>query len=224
MSRTITTFAAMLSLFAFTSLASANLITNGSFEDPDLANGGAAAAVPTGWLGNSFLLDNDTTQDRFFNAAVPDGQQAVALSGFLTHELAGGAFPVRAGDVIRLSFFAGRRNDAFGDGPGVFNVLLQEFGGAGTILTQSFQTATDADPTTTDLNLTAGLFSDSAFTVDLVVPITGAGNLAVAFLFVSGDEVALDSVSAVQFIPEPSTGLLLSFGLFGLVSRRRRRG
>ncbi len=225
MTRTITTFAAMLTLLALTSQATANLVANGSFELVDIANGGAAPGSVTGWLTNSFTLDNNTTQDQFFDEAVPDGQQVLALSGFATHSLGNSDVPVLAGDTYRISFFAGRRNDASGALPGVFEIQLQDLNDTNAVVfSQRFQTITDADPTTIDLNLTAGLFRDTpvVFDATLTADGGGSGQLALAFVRLSGGEVALDSVGVVA-IPEPATGLLMSMGLIGFVMRRRTR-
>ena len=55
--------------------------------------------------------------------------------------------------------------------------------------------------------------ADLSFTADSVF-----GNFADVTVAGSGDFIRLD----LQFIPEPSTALLLSFGLVGLARRRRR--
>jgi hypothetical protein len=226
--------AAFLSAMSLASLGSRSeagiILLNPSFESPNIADGTAAGpGGQTNWNSNSFTLDNNTTQTQWFNEPVPDGQQALALSGFIAQKLVdsvGGDVPISQSLQIDVSFNAGRRKDSFGDGPGVFRVILQQYSDAGafTLINfadQKFQTATDADPTTIDLNIPVGQWLDTLVTTRLTIPVglnggTAAGNdIWVAFERLSGDEVALDVVSAAV-VPEPSslaTLLLASLAL-----------
>lgn len=240
---TLVTLAALA--LAGSSAQAAIVLLNPSFESPDIGNGSASNGsgssggfyTPGGWLGGStYLVDNNTTQNQWFNQAVPDGQQAGSLGGqYFTQQLndsiTGAVMTGATTQQFDISFFTGRRkeNSAIGS----FTVLLQAYNGStfvGNLASQTYYAgANDSNPATIDLNLGVGNWTSSAITLSLTAPanLLPGNNIRIVFAQntpfgtnpLTG-EMAIDNVS-VTAVPEPSAALLGGLGLLALLRRRR---
>jgi len=228
-----------LALLGSLSVAPAAIVlVNPSFESADIGNGGALLNGATGWpAGATYLVDNNTTQNQWFNEAVPDGQQALSLAGsYITQQLndnvTGAVMTTTVAQQFDISFFAARRAGATGSGSGTFTVLLQAYNGntyVGNLASQMFYLGVnDSNGTTIDLGLGAGEWSDQ-INLSLTAPanLFAGNNIRLVFAanapFGSGAgnlEASIDSVG-ITLIPEPSVALLGGLGLLGLLRRRR---
>jgi hypothetical protein len=211
-------------------------IQNGSFELNDIANGAAAATnssnVP-GWVGAStFLVDNDVTQNKWFNTAVPDGQQALSLyNGYIGQYLKydDGSYVMTSTTMplqFTVTFYIG---DRIGNGFGTGAVRT----GLQFATTTTGVGGTDfSTPVRKDINLGPIISGDGMWsglqTATLTVPVDTTSHYL--FLFFNqagaggGPEAAIDNVAATLVtVPEPSAWLSLLGGCGVLLGLRRRR-
>jgi hypothetical protein len=232
---------AALGLFALAASSQAAIvIVNPSFETTDIGNGSALANgfyTAGGWAGGTtYLVDNNISQNQWFNEAVPDGQQAASLGGQyfgqqLNDSLTGAVMTGTTAQQFDISFFAGTRktNSAVGS----FTVLLQAYNGTtfvGNLASQTFYAgATDGNASTIDLNLGVGDWTNSAITLSLTAPANLLPDNNIRLIFAQNapfgtnplsGEMAIDNVSIVA-VPEPGFALLGGLGLLGLLRRRR---
>lgn len=227
---------ATLALLGSASLApGAIVLTNASFETPNINPGAAQLNGITGWTtGAVYLVDN--TGNPYFSDNVPSGDQAMSLAGsYATQQLNDGVNPVMTlptSQQFDISFFAGRRLGASGAGSATFSVILQAYNGAtyvGDLASQMFFLgANDSNSNTIDLNLLAGEWSDQ-INLSLTAPANLFVNSNIRLVFAQNapygsgtgfNEAAIDDVS-VTLVPEPSIALLGGLGLLGLLRRRR---
>lgn len=242
--------ASVLSLFAVTSIASANMVSNGSFEafSGTFASDGGAQVNPgvttiTGWNvvgpGNVALSKNVNV----YNTFTPFGANLIDLTGYgdsvrahLTQQISG--FTV--GTTYRLSFWLGLNAGSCGQagnnlcgGP---NGAIVSISGGAQPLQQTFFTDVSVPVPgrqTFDLRSLSGQLIANRiwdpFTYDFTA---GAPTLTLDFqarLAVPGTNVfsALDNVSIVEqstVIPLPAAGWLLLSGVGLLATLQRRRG
>ncbi len=201
--QTLVALFVVASVAVFSPNAQATLLSNGSFEADVLADGGFITTT-TDWndvFGTSVASGVFNPTDPAI-PPVPDGVNVAFLNnlGFLSQTL---PLALSPGDQIRVTLSARSVSTTLNVDirtPG--NVSILDGGAVTQVVTDNTQFTT--------------------FTLDLNVLTAEASPLLV--LTNAGNQLLLDSVSAVTFIPEPSTGLMLGMGLFGLVARRRRNG
>jgi hypothetical protein len=214
---------------AFAAQARANLISNGSFEEPVVPVGSFSdfAAGSTGLTGWKVVgIDSAVVSTSFkqlgitFNAE--QGNQWIDLSGITSTAQSSGVSQTVAttiGDNYLLTFYVGSTTDA---GHTTFfpsTVDLSIDGGA-----RAHYTNTDTPPTTfVDWKLSTVDFTATSSTTNLQFLNGSASNNNVTAL----DNVQLVDVSSAAPVPEPST-LALSSVLVGVLGvawswRRTRR-
>ena len=214
---------------ALAAQARANLITNGSFEEPVVPVGGftnflAGSTAITGWT--VVGVDSSVVSTSFkqlgitFNAE--QGNQWIDLAGVTSNSMSSGVSQTVAttiGDSYLLTFYVGSTTDA---GHTTFfpsTVDLSIDGGA-----RVHYTNTDTPPTTfVDWKLFTVDFMATSSTTNLQFLNGDASNNFVTAL----DNIQLVDVSSAAPVPEPST-LALSSVMFGVLGvawswRRTRR-
>lgn len=192
-----------VTLLALPATIRAELIENGSFEDPAISVGVTLTTLP-GW----FISANvDILPNNYWRAF--DGNQSLDLSGdSATGTYIQQMFPTVAGQSYMLSLYYGNNADdawalgrvsVFGDATLLSQDLYHSGSTSQNMNYTLFQSEFVADASTTTLRFT-----------HLDTPTYGRG-------------LALDAISVTP-IPEPRTVALLSmFGIGTLVSLLRRR-
>ncbi len=214
--------AALLSLAAVRP-ASAQTMTNPSFEDTPAAEYGAIegwTATGGGTIGggsNGVGLDNSSGPFAN-NGIIPDGSQVAFLQtdGSAPTTLAQTITGLTAGDQYVISFYDNSRD--YGNNP----ILDVSFGGLALAPSQSIAPVGDANPynfITGNAYTAAGTSADLVFAVSIP-----QGGDATALI----DDVTIKDITAPAAVPEASTtvslGLLLALGLGGTaVSAHRRK-
>ena len=225
--------------------SAAIVLLNPSFESPDIGNGlpsngnGTTGGFYTtgGWSGGStYLVDNNTTQNQYFNQPVPDGQQAASLAGQyfgqqLNDSVNGAIMTGTTAQQFDIAFSAGRRsgNTAVGS----FTVLLQAYNGStyvGNLASQTYYAgANDGNSSTIDLNLGVGNWTSTPINVSLTAPANLFAGNNIRLIFAQNSpygtnplsgEMAIDNVS-ITAVPATSVVLLGGLGLLALLRRRR---
>ncbi|AOY86845.1 PEP-CTERM sorting domain-containing protein [Marinobacter salinus] len=201
----ITALSALTLSLAVAAPASANLIVNGSFEDPDVASGAwksfDASEVP-GWDGSRIEI-----WDNYNGETAYEGSQFAELNSDPGTGTAFSIFQDIAtviGQAYDMSFaYQARRSDTevF-----AFSVIPE---GSATLSWQLSNHTTDGWKLFSNSFVATAINTRIMFTS--VVPETGTiGNF-------------LDDVKVTVAVPEPGTIAMLSLGLFGLGMSRRRR-
>jgi hypothetical protein len=206
------------SLLIYAAPVRADLIVNGSFENPVVPNGQqqSVSGSFSGWTVVSdpvqFFNTNYVESNIRFNAQ--SGNQAIDVSGY-TNTMSDGIQQTVAtsiGQRYELSFYVGRA-DHFD--PGAATVDLSIDGGS------RFH-YTNTGPTSRDINW-------EQFTVDFTAT---QSSTSLAFLngtpIASGVVAGLDNVTLTAITPEPSTlvissALLGILGVVGLARKPRKR-
>ena len=208
-------------------IANANLITNGSFETPDLAPAVAqgyatGSTAITGWtvlgspdntaaisiLTNSYGEDVGGSPDpsgpvRF---AAEDGVQSLDLTGPFNQGPLSGIDQVVAttvGQAYALTFYVGNQDDA-----------LPNYGAASSVLLTV--TGHPSKAFTTDMNTTDNV-TWQEFTYDFVATSTST-TIAFTNNTVDDNYAGLDNVDLElgKPVPEPSTWMMMCLGFAGL--------
>jgi hypothetical protein len=210
-------------LISLSTLAHANLIVNGSFEDPVVAVGGSTsftAASPTpplGWSvvgpGSLAIVSGSFTQFGFSFPA-QDGVQWLDLTGISSNQPIGVQQVVATapGTVYDLSFWVGNVIDFVRPSPtstvnlfidGTLALAATNSGGGTTLAWQEFTRSFTATGATTTLRFVNG------------DPSTDENNGLENIVLTARDGAIPPSV------PEPATLVLMATGLAGLAAARR---
>ncbi len=199
----IRVFLAAVALAAFPTAAGANLITNGSFEDPDIATGTFAVyASIAGWssstAGGGIEIQDHVAGSPFL------GQQHVELDSYTNSDMMSASLSTSAFTAYLLSF-------AYSPRPGIsaasnpvevyFNgFLLDTVTGDGTTL------------------------SDTSWVVHSYLVVATSASSDVTFVATGIDDALGGYLDDVRFtvVPEPAALSLLALGLiaFGFSQRR----
>lgn len=222
-----------------TSVASANLLTNASFEDPDLAGVEDAGVVPTGWTmeeGQLFTPGGNTAQINHFGVGF-DGDQAIWYRPFEGGDGTNPAFahvrqsvPGTPGQEYAFSawwlfesFYAGGL--AAATGPQTQSIQAIDFldASGGVISSAELDVRLDGKIADEDNN------TPDEWTQHWVSGIAPAGTVAVEARLsmidgISGpgnpQSVFVDSASLTA-VPEPATVAIAAMACMGLAARRR---
>lgn len=196
--------ASLLCLFCALGPLRAQIVTNGSFESPDIPD--ASFNLPSGTLGGWTWAGNTGFNDPlsgYGSPEAPDGQQFALLQtsgAFLTNFFQTITLPSTG--IFTLSFFDAGRSGGTGLGDVTYDVFL------------------DATIIFTDATNDGQLFELET------VPFAGtAGSHILKFQInaaTTGDRTAF--FDAIGIVPEPSTCLLAAVGAVSLVFAQRRRG
>lgn len=226
MNRIITLLCTSALIFCLTTVASANFIVNGSFEDPDISSSWDlvdSSSVP-GWTGgnvNGIPTDIEIQSEPIFGWSAADGQQWVELDSNAPYYI----FQT----VTLLPNTTYELNFAFSSRPDTAAVDNQLFWGVGQ---GSTYLATNVIPGPTIQNNTDWTYYSPQFSI------SGSSQADVRIIFgdcdlgvndgTSGlgpllDDVSLYSAPTSNPIPEPTTWLLFGTGLLGLVGFGRRK-
>jgi hypothetical protein len=217
-----------LTALLFVAQASAtNLVTNGSFEDPNKVGGGywlynTGSTAITGWtvLGPTANDSIQLTPDTYLGLKAGDGRQWLDLTGIVGYDkgLRSDSFATTVGATYRISFEVGNYLPF-----GASTVGLRLNGGAEQRYTNT-SLAVTAD---TPMNWMGFGFDWVADSTSLQLTFLGRANGALS----NNLGIGLDSVSVEMLqgstaaVPEPEGWALMLAGLgaLGLQRRRQRR-
>lgn len=211
---------ALVALLACGGASAANLVTNGSFEAPDIVGGGyvlytTGSTAISGWTvigpaGDSVQL----TPDTYLGLQADDGRQWMDLTGIYGYDkgLRSDAFATTVGATYRISFAVG---NYIPFGPSTVGLSIS--GGPEQLFANPSVAANPKSP-----------MNWASFSVDWVADATSA---QLSFLgrangaLSNNAGIGLDSVVVERIgapVPEPGTYALMAFGL-GLLSLTARR-
>lgn len=212
---------AVVALLACGSASAANLVTNGSFEAPDIVGGGyvlytTGSTAITGWTvigpaGDSVQL----TPDTYAGLQADEGRQWLDLTGIYGYDkgLRSDAFATTVGATYRISFAVG---NYIPFGPSTVGLSIS--GGPEQLFANPSVAANPKSP-----------MNWASFSVDWVAD---ANSAQLSFLgrtngaLSNNAGIGLDSVMVEQIgapVPEPGTYALMAFGLGMLALTARRR-
>jgi hypothetical protein len=179
-------------LIAMVGSASANLITNGSFEDPALSNGSWTifANIP-GWTGTNAGIE---VRNNVAGIA-EDGNNFVELDSNSNSGMYQTVTTVASSTYTLSYYYAPRQNVAFES-----NYIELYFDGKLIDSISGYSTSDNA-------------WSLRSFTV------TGTGNDTIKFMAAGTDDSyggSIDNVSMNAAVPEPTSLLLFGTGIFGI--------
>ena len=212
---------AVVVLLACGSASAANLVTNGSFEAPDIVGGSyvlytTGSTAITGWTvigpgGDSVQL----TPDTYGGLQADEGRQWLDLTGIYGYDkgLRSDAFATTVGATYRISFAVG---NYIPFGPSTVGLSIS--GGPEQLFANPSVAANPKSP-----------MNWASFSVDWVADATSA---QLSFLgrangaLSNNAGIGLDNVMVEQIgapVPEPGTYALMAFGLGMLALTARRR-
>lgn len=211
---------AVLALVGLAAFGSANLIVNGSFEDPVVDQAaqrneyGTGAAMGAGWT----VTSSDSSVELLSNAytvsyggdfwwTTPVGDQFVYMGSFVTHSQIAQTVNLSAGLSYDFSFLSAAFKGSYGTSYGSVIYDIQDsnsnsvFGGPQTIVTGDY-----ADFAQFGNTFTAGA--------------TGAYTLT--FDSISGTAGIIDDVQ-LNPVPEPASLFVVGCGALTILRRRTRK-
>ncbi len=216
------TVAAVAFALACSTASAANLLTNGSFEAPNIVGGSYAlyatnSTAITGWtvlgptLGDSVQL----TPDTYLGLRASDGRQWIDLTGIVGYDkgVQSDAFATVMGATYRISFDVGNYLP-FGQA----TVGLSVAGGAEQLFTNTSLAITSTNP----MNWTSFSVDWVANTTSTRLSLLGRVNGALSNnLGIGLDNVSVERV--IPTVPEPETWSLMMVGLAAFAFTARRR-
>lgn len=219
--KTVTTVAFAL---ACGTASAANLLTQGSFEAPNIVGGSYAlyatnSTAITGWtvlgptLGDSVQL----TPDNYLGLRASDGRQWIDLTGVVGYDkgVRSDAFATMIGATYRISFDVGNYLP-FGQA----TVGLSVAGGAEQLFTNTSLAVTSTSP----MNWTSFSVNWVADTTSTRLSFLGRANGALSNnLGIGIDNVSVERLVPTTPVPEPQTWSLMAAGLATLAFAVRRR-
>lgn len=206
-SRLTTTIALGLLLGAGAQMAHANLLTNGSFEDP-ASTGVPALAVGSTYLTGWTVINDPIAHIPFSTIAASHGQYSLDLTGYSDSSPQGGvrqSIATTIGAVYNITFDVGAVN-----GTSSVSVLAGNLNASQSSVTE----LTDVYWATFTSTFTAS----AATTMIDLIGLTSSAN---------GTYIGLDNVDVTLIrqgneVPEPDSLLLFGAGFLALVGVRRR--
>jgi choice-of-anchor C domain-containing protein len=196
--------------------ANANLVTNGSFEQPGTGCASATTSLPGWTVAGNIDIDNATASCSTIPAA--DGSYFVDLTGSYTAGSISQALLTTAGETYLVSFaFGGNPQWQYLSYPNDSAVKSMDVGIDGSVVgTYSIDT-TGLGFSDAGWSQSSFLFTATSATTLLAFTSLNSGGVYGPLL----DNVIVEQVPAA--VPEPGTLALLSLGLAGLGVARRRR-
>ncbi|HWA82266.1 MAG TPA: DUF642 domain-containing protein [Fimbriimonadaceae bacterium] len=211
---------AVLALVGLAAFGSANLIVNGSFEDPVVDQNaqrneyGTNDAMGAGWT----VASTDSSVELLSNAytvsyggdfwwTTPAGDQFVYLASFVSHSQIAQTVDLTAGVSYSFSFLSAAFKGSYGTSYGSVIYDIQDssansvFGGPQTIVTGDYA----------DFSQFGNSFTASS---------TGAYTLT--FDSIAGTAGIIDDVQ-LNAVPEPASIVVLSCGALAILRRRTRK-
>ncbi|MBY0467886.1 MAG: DUF642 domain-containing protein [Burkholderiaceae bacterium] len=219
----IKTVAAVALALACSTSGAANLLTNGSFEAPNIVGGSYAlyatnSTAITGWtvLGPTSGDSVQLTPDTYLGLRASDGRQWIDLTGIVGYDkgVQSDAFATVVGATYRISFDVGNYLP-FGQA----TVGLSVAGGAEQLFTNTSLASTSTNP----MNWTSFSVDWVANTTSTRLSLLGRANGALSNnLGIGLDNVSVERVVPTTPVPEPETWSLMMVGLaaFALTARR----
>lgn len=219
MMRTMMLLTACVAMLTATPVLAANLVVNGSFENPAVPTAsfinylGGSTAI-TGWtvVGVDSAVSEDTFMQSGITFQAQDGNQMIDLAGVTSNSMTSGVtqnISTTINQVYEISFYVGSATDSNFFFPSTIDLSID--GGARVSYT---------NPTAP-----TNMLNWKLFTVNFT-----ATNSTTNLTFFNGGtsnnfESELDNVS-VNAVPEPSSIVLAAFSFAGLAAwgwRRRKR-
>lgn len=208
-------------LLACGGASAANLVTNGSFEAPDIVGGSyvlhtTGSTAITGWTVTGPAGDSvQLTPDTYLGLQADDGRQWLDLTGIFGYDkgVRSDAFATTVGATYRIRFAVG---NYIPFGPSTVGLSIS--GGPEQLFVNPSVAANPKSP-----------MNWASFSVDWVADATSA---QLSFLgrangtLSNNAGIGLDSVMVEQIgapVPEPGTYALMAFGLGMLALTARRR-
>jgi choice-of-anchor C domain-containing protein len=189
----------------------ANLVTNGSFEQPGTGCASGTTSLPGWTVGGNIDIDNSTAPCSTIPAA--DGSYFVDLTGSFSAGSITQAFATTVGETYSVSFF-------FGGNP-----QWQYLSYPNDSAIKSMNVGIDGNVVGTYSIDTTGLgFSDAGWTQRSFLFTATSDSTLLGFTSLNSVGVygpLLDNVN-VESVPEPGTLVLFGLGLAGLGVTRRR--
>jgi len=195
-----------------------NLVSNGSFEGPNIVGGGyvlysTGSTAITGWTVLGPVNDSvQLTPDTYAGLKADDARQWVDLTGIYGYDkgLKSDAITTQIGATYHLSFAVG---NYLPFGASTLGVSLN--GGAEQLFTNTSLAVTATSP----MNWASFGFDWVADSTTTHISFLGRANGALS----NNGGIGLDSVSLTLVpVPEPQTWALLAAGLLTLTGLRRR--
>ncbi|MBT9504920.1 MAG: PEP-CTERM sorting domain-containing protein [Burkholderiaceae bacterium] len=207
-----------IALCAAAPASASNLVSNGSFETPNIVGGSyvlysTGSTAITGWTVLGLANDSiQLTPDTYLGLKADDARQWIDLTGITGYDkgVKSDAIATQIGAVYHLSFAVG---NYLPFGASTLGVSLN--GGPEQLFTNTSLAATATNP----MNWATFGFDWVADSTSTRISFLGRANGALS----NNLGIGLDSVAlTLQPVPEPQTWALLAAGLLALTGLRRR--